>query len=46
MYISIHAPRKGSDIQTGVLSDGSRDFNPRPPQGERLCAVFIVTRKS
>ena len=35
-YISIHAPRRGSDELTyGQMLEQS-DFNPRSPQGERL----------
>ena len=46
MYISIHAPRKGSD---GRISGSDLpmlkwrghllNFNPRPPQGERPDAI-------
>ena len=35
-YISIHAPRAGSDGQGRQLQIDSADFNPRSPCGERL----------
>ena len=34
--ISIHAPRMGSDSETGRKRKIKRYFNPRPPHGERL----------
>ena len=37
-------PARGATLQTGVLSDGSRDFNPRPPRGERPVAQVNVGR--
>ena len=40
VYISIHAPREGSDDV--LILGGSRcidDFNPRSPRGERLKAA-------
>ena len=33
--ISIHAPRRGSDIRLSEIKKGSDNFNPRSPQGER-----------
>ena len=36
VYISIHAPRMGSDSMLGVqMLSGYDDFNPRSPDGER-----------
>ncbi len=35
-WISIHAPRVGSDPNAGCGSIGRSDFNPRSPRGERL----------
>ena len=36
--ISIHAPRMGSDRLTGLNGRQTRRyFNPRSPDGERLC---------
>ena len=34
-YISIHAPRVGSDVFTPCTVASSTDFNPRSPCGER-----------
>ena len=34
--ISIHAPRKGSDPIVTSKQATNNNFNPRPPQGERL----------
>ena len=34
-FISIHAPRAGSDWQGGGESRNHDDFNPRSPCGER-----------
>ena len=31
LEISIHAPRKGSDVGSGVQHHGDLDFNPRSP---------------
>ena len=51
-YISIHAPRVGSDINGSVRLVGSPNFNPRSPCGERpavywccypVCARFQST---
>ena len=40
-FISIHAPRKGSDRNaTGTYHRMVTHFNPRPPQGERLFYRF------
>ena len=36
MYVSIHAPRAGSDQQNVFCSSFMRCFNPRSPCGERL----------
>ena len=33
--ISIHAPREGSDNSGSAVSLPCRNFNPRPPRGER-----------
>ena len=35
-HISIHAPREGSDGKTDRGRFGEKNFNPRPPRGERL----------
>ena len=35
IYISIHAPRVGSDTELARRSSGSLNFNPRSPCGER-----------
>ena len=35
--ISIHAPRKGSDLSGTENWTNNSDFNPRSPQGERRC---------
>ena len=34
-FISIHAPRRGSDAESVLDLVLQLDFNPRPPQGER-----------
>ena len=34
--ISIHAPRRGSDLREYYWNSREDDFNPRSPQGERL----------
>ena len=34
-FISIHAPREGSDATFLGSSRSSSNFNPRPPRGER-----------
>ena len=36
IFISIHAPRTGSDLQNPGRNRYSHDFNPRSPYGERL----------
>ena len=36
IFISIHAPRVGSDTSSSAARSGGRDFNPRSPCGERL----------
>ena len=33
--ISIHAPREGSDYPKRLQADGTSDFYPRSPRGER-----------
>ena len=33
--ISTHAPRTGSDANTGAVADSVTNFNPRSPHGER-----------
>ena len=33
--ISIHAPRRGSDMLSGEGAHDQQNFNPRSPQGER-----------
>ena len=35
MYISIHAPRTGSDVLEERIGELKQNFNPRPPHGER-----------
>ena len=35
-YISIHAPRGGSDAVAEFQAAAYQDFNPRSPWGERL----------
>ena len=35
-WISIHAPREGSDRPRDLRGPGRHDFNPRSPRGERL----------
>ena len=35
-FISIHAPRRGSDLLSGHKTTIGGNFNPRSPQGERL----------
>ena len=35
LNISIHAPHAGSDQNTDLIALIDRDFNPRPPRGER-----------
>ena len=35
VYISIHAPREGSDLRTLSGEKGVKNFNPRSPRGER-----------
>ena len=40
-FISIHAPRVGSDCELISLHFGSLNFNPRSPCGERpIAAIF------
>ena len=41
-FISIHAPRGGSDFSTSIRSGSSPDFNPRSPWGERLPGTSMV----
>ena len=36
-FISIHAPRVGSDLYPGAPPAGAKHFNPRSPCGERPC---------
>ena len=38
-YISIHAPRGGSDSLWHGCQYGVSDFNPRSPWGERLARI-------
>ena len=46
-YISIHAPREGGDRRDHLHGDGTRDFNPRPPRGGRLCSsVCCLPRRN
>ena len=40
-YISIHAPRVGSDSILKIRSLTNKDFNPRSPCGERLRLLII-----
>ena len=35
VFISIHAPREGSDQARGLDKQPGQDFNPRSPRGER-----------
>ena len=42
--ISIHAPHAGSDGRGSRGSGCQRDFNPRPPCGERLCPGLCIQR--
>ena len=46
LFISIHAPREGSD--RGALSSRERveNFNPRSPRGERPDNLFLLPRLS
>ena len=39
--ISIHAPRRGSDLPMFPDQTVGNDFNPRSPQGERLKKMGI-----
>ena len=39
--ISIHAPRGGSDGNSGYIQCNMCNFNPRSPWGERPCASWI-----
>ena len=34
-WISIHAPREGSDRHQARRAEGGEDFYPRSPRGER-----------
>ncbi len=45
-YISIHAPRGGSDYFFLTLGKFLYDFNPRSPWGERLLYMFIMGREN
>ena len=40
LVISIHAPRMGSDRSLSRSSYRTLHFNPRSPDGERLCPTF------
>ena len=42
-YISIHAPREGSDLVVLVIMVIDRYFNPRSPRGERLRHTYYTT---
>ena len=44
--ISIHAPRTGSDANTGATADSVTHFNPRSPHGERLPKNFSCIRST
>jgi len=45
LYISIHAPRAGSDVYAPILTRRSADFNPRSPCGERpACLISGASR--
>ena len=44
VYVSIHAPRVGSDGWLFINPVFYYCFNPRPPCGERQKAVIITTR--
>ena len=41
VVISIHTPRRGSDVPERVRSTVQADFNPHSPQGERPKKYFI-----
>ena len=41
-YISIHAPRVGSDFKGALTENYVLHFNPRSPCGERRTALFIT----
>ena len=41
-FISIHAPRAGSDAADGLRFCKNSDFNPRSPCGERLTGDDIA----
>ena len=43
-YISIHAPRTGSDAGAGGRTCATRYFNPRSPHGERPCLMLLLRR--
>ena len=40
--ISIHAPREGGDLVGHRAFQDPPDFNPRPPRGGRLLALWVV----
>ena len=44
LWISIHAPHVGSDTWSFWHLPHPRDFNPRPPCGERLLAAVFLCR--
>ena len=43
-FISIHAPRVGSDYKSGVHAHRYTYFNPRSPCGERPYYFFVPDR--
>ena len=43
-FISIHAPRVGSDPDDANCAGRANDFNPRSPCGERFAQVFVIAR--
>ena len=44
-YISIHAPREGSDGSSSTGSSNQLDFYPRSPRGERPRNVRVIFRR-
>ena len=46
VFISIHAPRMGSDPVPACVVARIAYFNPRSPYGERLCSISTTSRSS
>jgi hypothetical protein len=42
LFVSIHAPRVGSDELRAVCGGGWKSFNPRSPRGERRRMTYVV----